>query len=288
MSLLVLDGHSLEIKKRYEYENHEFEYWSFTGDGEHLYSSRQKSTTAVLIDLATGSLVGLPPSTADAMAPVGPINESWYGLLWSADSDKSLLMINTDKKTAGLTKTRSVYQLLDWTANTCKPIEVANSEDMLVYPSSWLPESQSIVLNRYTLHPPNPIIGLYHQLQRTLKWGKPPPNYHELAALDLDTNEKFTWIPIQDSWPSTEAIANPDGTKILIALNGSGMRLELWDNPALPTLLPRGTYTGIATMLILFLLLRLYSTWRHRRLYNNTIPSPAMSSQTLSPGSATA
>ncbi len=290
MSLLVLDGQSLEIKARYEYGYRNFENWHVTGDGLHLNSGSEKTNTTVLIDLTTGSLVGLPSSTAKAMARLGSGNESRYYQLWSAEFGQSLLIIDTNEKSGGVTKTRSAYHLLDWTANTCRPIEVANSEDVLVFPRSWLPASQSIVLNQYTHHPPNPLLGLYHQMQRMLKWGNPPANYHELAVLDLNTNKKYSWIPFNDSWSWVQAIPKPDGTKILIALadQANGMRLELWDNPALPTLLPRGTYTGVAMMLFSFLLLRLYSTWRHRRLHKNIIPSPATSSQTPSPGSATA
>lgn len=292
MSLLVLDCQSLEIKTRYEYEYgyRQFENWHFTDDGLHLYKGSETINTAVLLDLTTGSLLGLPSSTAEAMAKLGSGNESRYYHLWPAEFGQSLLIIDTNEKSGGVTKTRSAYHLLDWTANTCRPIEVANSEDVLVFPRSWLPASQSIVLNQYTHHPPYALLGLYHQMQRMWKWGTPPANYHELAVLDVNTNKKYSWTPFNELWSWVHAIPNPDGTKILIALadQANGMRLELWDNPALPTLLPRGTYTGITVMLLSFLLLRLYSTWRYRRLHKSTTPSPAASSQTPSPGSATA
>jgi len=288
-SLLMLDGQLMDIKARHEYENHLFEYWSFTGDGEHLYGSSSKSTAAVLIDLSRGSLSDLPSSTAEVMKQANKENNSIHSQLWPTEFGQSLLLTTTVVKTTTGTAWLPTSHLVDWTSNTCKLIEVTGSDDTLVSPSSWLPASQSIVLNRHTNHPPNPLVGWYHRLQRWMKWGNPPNGYQELAILDLVTMQKTTWIPISDSWTSIQTIPNPDGKKILIAMSNSntGMRLELWDNPALPTLLPRGTYTGIAVMLLSFLLIRLLFSLRHRRLSQKPTQSVTMSSQSKLPGSGT-
>ena len=253
-SLLVLDGTLKQIELRREYNDNRFEYSFFSNDGDHLYLNLNEWTNSPLLNLKTGELMTLPDTLIKS---IKPDVDTPRVFLWSHTFGKCLMMLSNphffpDKAF-----------VIDWATLTFRQLRVSD-DSMTGYPFGWLPASSSVLICRYSTTPPNQIVAWYHQLQKYMKWGNPPDSYCDLAIVDTDTMQTTRWHSLDGHWSTIQVYPTHDGTQLVLVLSDQsrGMQVELWDNPVLPRLIPRGILAGASVAVISFILLRMLSRRR--------------------------
>ena len=76
------------------------------------------------------------------------------------------------------------------------------------------------------------------------------------------------WHTLDGHWDGFQLHPCPNGKQLVLVLNDHdrGMQVELWDNPMVSRMIPRGLPTGVVVGLISFILLQLLSRWRASRI----------------------
>ncbi|MFT3880955.1 MAG: hypothetical protein QM703_14990 [Gemmatales bacterium] len=261
-SLLVLDGSLRNIELRRDYPDYPFEYSFITEDGEHLYLTSSVGIQSPLLDLKTGERVSLPGEMVEKLKDEIPVR---HYFLWPEVFGKGLMMLSDIKLTA------DKMFLIDWHKGTTRQTKYVMdppftfTSPQLLY---WLPGSSSLLIHRMSKTHPNQIHRWYYEFLKWMKWGAPNEGYQELALFDVNTLQTTTWHALGRSWNNIGVCSAIDGKRLLIILNNAwgGMQVELWDNPMMPPVIPRGVLPGVGVGLISFLLLMGLSRWRAARV----------------------
>lgn len=269
MSLILLDPTARSVLFRREFESRSIDNGYLTADGEHLVVQCSSIHKEELVDLKSGKTIPWPRNPKEIQKSIDDkVAIPDHRSVWPSEFGSSLLMIH--RKTSN----EVVYHsyLVDWVHNAIHSVHFKTLEGDLCSMQGWVPGNRAVVWHCYTSKPSHPVVGWFHQLQRWMKWGNPPGRYQHLSIEDISTSERTHWMSL-DSWMLVQVVPAPDGKQMLVALSdlGKGMRLELWENPLLPRLLPRGTFTGVVVLVVSFILLRLLASWRKKRLASSRL-----------------